>query len=383
MNFAEEQLNRTSVVVIGAGPAGLAVAACLSRASIPHFILERADTPAASWHRHYDRLHLHTHKRFSGLPYHPWPREAPAYPSRLEVIDYLTDYAARFKLQPRLGEEVTRVRQKARGWEVLSSQGHYLADCVVLATGFDAVPLVPSWLGQDTFAGTVLHSSSYRNGEPYRDRAVLVVGFGNSGGEIALDLYEHGARVSMAVRGAVNIVPRELFGLPIEQAGRWLERLPVELADLLARTVRQRRYGDLGEYGLHFPPYGAGKQIGTKRRIPLIDIGTVDLIRRGAVTVYPGIERFMRGGVVFTDGREKDFSAVVLATGYRTGFPSLLGNLNESEEQARSGAEHPLETRPGLYLCGYLVSQGGRLSAIHDEAIDIARIIAARLRQLD
>src|SRR5947209_2066000 len=106
----------TQVVIVGAGPAGLALAACLQRARIPFVVLERGDRIAMSWHRHYERLHLHTAKAFSGLPYLPFPRHYPRYPSRLQVIDYLEAYAAHFGIQPRFGQNVVAVKHVAGEW---------------------------------------------------------------------------------------------------------------------------------------------------------------------------------------------------------------------------------------------------------------------------
>src|SRR5580698_11013283 len=95
-----------NILVIGAWPAGLATSACLRREGLAHMVLEREARIANAWHRHYDRLHLHTTKRYSGLPLMPWPKSTPRYPARAQVVQYLQAYAAEHHIAPRLGVTV-------------------------------------------------------------------------------------------------------------------------------------------------------------------------------------------------------------------------------------------------------------------------------------
>ena len=202
-------------VIVGAGPAGLAAAACLHRAGAPYMILEREGCVGASWHHHYERLHLHTDRAHSALPYFPLPKHYPKYPSREQFVAYLESYAKRFNLQPRFGQEVYSAHLRDGRWHVRTQHTIYESRYLIVATGYNARPYLPAWPGQETFTGEVMHSSAYKNGAPYREKRVLVVGFGNSGGEIAIDLWEHGARPTLSVRGPVNVVPREVVGVPI------------------------------------------------------------------------------------------------------------------------------------------------------------------------
>jgi cation diffusion facilitator CzcD-associated flavoprotein CzcO len=126
---------------------------------------------------------------------------------------------------------------------------------------------------------------------------VLVVGFGNSGGEIALDLWEHGASaVEIAVRGPVNILPRDLFGLPLEAIAMAEQILPPRIADALNAPIVRLCMGDLRRYGLRQAADGPISQIRTRGRIPVIDVGTVQLIKMGAVPVRPGVSEFRGAG---------------------------------------------------------------------------------------
>jgi indole-3-pyruvate monooxygenase len=188
-------MSETDTIIVGAGPAGLAVGATLRRANVPFVMLERAERVGASWHSHYERLHLHTPKRYSALPHRPFPAAYPTYPSRQQVWEYLEDYARAFDLRPEFGNEVDRcVRRNDGVWEVTTNAGIYRSRQLVIACGWQRDPNLPCWPGMDSFPGPILHSRDYVNGEQFRGRRVLVVGFGNSGAEIALDLAEYGAR---------------------------------------------------------------------------------------------------------------------------------------------------------------------------------------------
>lgn len=372
-------MTHTDTVVIGAGPAGLATAACLTRAGIPCIILERENRLGAAWHRHYERLHLHTDKNRSELPFFRYPKHYPRYPSRLQVIEYLEDFARHFKVQPRFGQSVASVQHVDGLWRIMTADTTYISRAVVVATGYNGAPHVPSWPGQELFGGQIVHSSAYRTGGPYRGKTVLVVGFGNSGGEIAIDLWEHGARVTLAVRSPVNIIPRDLLGMPILAIAIPLNRLPPRLADVITAPTLRLVFGSLTRLGLQKPPYGPFAQIRLKARIPLIDVGTVDLIRRGHVQVRPEIERFTRDGVVFAGGEEARFDAVILATGYRPALAFLheaSAVLDTHGNPVASGRE----VLPGLYLCGFYVSPTGMLREIAMEAKSIAREIARGYR---
>jgi cation diffusion facilitator CzcD-associated flavoprotein CzcO len=369
--------SRTEVVIVGAGPAGLAVATCLRRARIPFIVLEQGDRIAPSWHRHYDRLHLHTAKAFSGLPYWPFPRHYPRYPSRLQFIAYLEAYAAQFSIRPHFGQHVVAVTPVADGWRTATNRAAYWSRHVVLATGYNSRPYQPVWPGQEQFAGSIIHSSAYRNGAPYRDQRVLVVGFGNSGGEIAIDLWEHGARaVAVAVRSPTNVIPRDLFGIPAMAFAIAQRKLPAPIADALNAPLVRRRFGDLAAYGLRPAGDGPLTQIRTRGRIPLIDVGTVRLIRGGAVQVRPGIAAFTASGVTFTDGGTEAFDAVILATGYRPAIAALLpDSAAMTDDQGIPRRSGDATGTPGLYWCGFRVVATGMLREIGIEAKRIAQVI--------
>lgn len=365
------------VVVVGASAAGLASAACLQRRGVVCVLLDRASCVGTAWRGHYDRLHLHTNRGASGLPFFPMPRSYPRYPARDQVVAYLEAYARHFDLQPRFGQEVASVRRGEDGWLVETAERRYRAAHVVIATGYTRRPYTPTWPGQDRYRGELLHSSAYKSGASWKGQPVLVVGFGNSGGEIAIDLHEHGAQPAIAVRSPVNVVPRDFLGVPILGLGIALRSLPVKLADALARPVIHMTVGDIAKLGLRKLPYGPNEQIRRHGRIPLLDIGTIDLIRRGAIAVRPGLERFEgEQAVRFLDGRKERFAAVVLATGYRPALSDFLEPADEVTDEHGVPTASGHETLPGLYFCGFYVSPAGMLREIGIEARRIAAAIA-------
>lgn len=374
---AHPDVTDRDTIVIGAGPAGLAVGACLTRAGIACVILEQDNTVGATWRRHYDRLHLHTDKAHSALPFMPFPGHYPRYPSRLQVIDYLEAYARTFELEPRFGQQVAAAHRENGCWRVQTQDACYHASNLVVAAGCNREPCVPTWPGQADFRGAVLHASHYRNGQPFNDQAVLVIGFGNSGGEIAIDLHEHGARPSLAVRGAVNVIPRELFGIPILAIAIAQRTLPPRWVDAFNAPILRAVMGDLARFGLRKPSRGPMQQIQRDARIPVIDAGTIDLIKRGAIRVCPGVERFTETGVVFTDGSHADFDAVILATGYRPRVNAFLeGASTACDDQGTPSSSGCKTSVPGLYFCGYHIASTGMLREIGREALRIASAIA-------
>jgi len=363
-----------SAIIVGAGPAGLAVAACLARAHVPFTVLEQKESVAASWRGHYDRLHLHTNKGTSALPYLPFPRGYPRYPSRDQMIDYVETYARTFGIEPRFNEEVVAARRRDGRWEVRTHTATYEAPHLVIATGLNREPVVPQWPGQERYRGRIVHSREYRNGRDFSGRRVLVVGIGNSGGEIAIDLHEHAARPSIAVRGPVNVLPRDILGIPVVVTAMAAGLLPPPVADAFNAPLLRLLLGNLRPLGLQAPPYGSLTQIARTGRIPMIDVGTIDLIKRGVITIRPGIERFVEDGVVFTDGRREAFDAVVLATGFRARVDSFLEAQGLVDEHGNPRPDAALPE--GLYFCGFNVVARGLLNQIGRDAKGIAAQIA-------
>ena len=366
------------VVVIGAGPAGLATAACLRRAGLDPVVIEREQTVGSSWRGHYDRLHLHTAKDYSALPGMPFPHDYPTYPARAQVVSYLERYAAAMGVAPRFGVEVTRAQQVGARWRVETNQGDLDVASLVVATGYNRTPERPSWPGLETFPGPVVHSSDYKDGRHLQGQRVLVVGSGNSGAEIAIDLWESGAVVAMVFRSPVHVVPRDAFGQPAQRMTLLLSRLPTKVADRLSQPLRDLTVGDLSPYGIARPAIGPLELLEKTGRVPLIDIGTIALIKQGAITVYPNIAAVTDARVRFVDGRLAVFDAIVLATGYRAGLTRWLHGVDAVLDERGLPRQHGRETLSGLYFCGFKNPTTGALREVAIEAERIATSLASR-----
>lgn len=206
-------------LIVGAGPSGLAVAASLKEKGVPSIVMERSSCVGSLWQlKTYDRLCLHLPKQFCQLPHMAFPEDYPAYPNRNQFISYLHDYAEKFGIQPRFNERVARAEYDpdVGFWRVTSvracggsgaaeEERRYVCRWLVVATGQNAEAAVPDILGIKDFSGKVMHSLSYRNGEEFAGKKVLVVGCGNSGMEVSLDLCNHSAKTSVVVRDTVQL----------------------------------------------------------------------------------------------------------------------------------------------------------------------------------
>ncbi|SFP38757.1 Predicted flavoprotein CzcO associated with the cation diffusion facilitator CzcD [Mesorhizobium sp. NFR06] len=363
----------TNVVIVGAGPAGLAVAACLKKAGQDFVILEKAAEIAPSWRRHYRRLHLHTVKSFSSLPFVPFPKSHPRYVPREKVVAYLDAYAQRFGLKPHFGVTVKSIRREGDRLQVETDAGPFSASKVIVATGNNAQPVMPGFPGIEAFKGEVLHSSAYTQAAPYAGKDVLVVGMGNTGAEIALDLADSGARPTMSLRKGVHIVPRQLFGVPIQMVGIASRTMPRALNDWMFPKILDLALGRLEKYGIVRPKQGILAQI-EAGRIPVIDVGTVAAIKAGRIGIAPDIASFTGHGVTFADGVEKKFDAAIFATGYRPGYDGFL----PAELRPEKSGVNPRARQLGVYLVGFYNPVTGLLREIGIEAQAVAKDIAGR-----
>jgi cation diffusion facilitator CzcD-associated flavoprotein CzcO len=370
-------MSDAETAIIGAGPAGLACAAALKKIGRSVVVLEKADKVGSSWHHHYDRLKLHTDKRHSGLPGLPMPDHYPKYPSRDQLIAYLEDYADHHGIKPRFGMRVLGVK-RGKGWIIETDTEALTVKQAIFATGIAGWPYRPEWQGLESFSGRVLHSSEYANPKPFAACSVLVVGLGNSGGEIAMDLADAGIDVSLSVRGPVNIVPRDLFGIPVLSFAILQRLLPYAVVDTLNAPILRLAVGNLEKFGLRRPAKGPVAQIVEDRKIPLLDIGTVDRIRRGMIAVRPGIKRISGADVHFDDGARRQFDVIIQATGYRPSLRSLLPDHHDTLDVSGAPIICGRATRhAGLFFCGYIAVSTGQLREIGLEAARIAKAIRA------
>jgi cation diffusion facilitator CzcD-associated flavoprotein CzcO len=366
----------TTVAIVGAGPAGLAVGACLSKAGLDFVILEKEHQVASSWRRHYARLHLHTVKQFSALPFLPFPKSYPRYVPKDLMIRYLESYASHLGLRPRFAETVSSVRRDANTWVIESTSGSIRAPFVVIASGYNAERVSPSFVGMETFKGKAIHSADYVDAKPFAGQSVLVIGMGNTGAEIGLDLAEGGARPTISLRNGVHIVPRELFGIPIQIVGMFATSLlPAGLNDRIFPPILDFALGNLSQHGVRRPEQGILQQCTSSGRVPVIDVGTVREIFEHAIRIAPDVSAITQDGAIFQDGSSSKYEAIIFATGYRPNYRRFLGANEIKPSKGLSNQENS-----SIYFVGFRISITGLLRDISKEAVAVADRISGQYK---
>ncbi|CAI9115584.1 OLC1v1016519C1 [Oldenlandia corymbosa var. corymbosa] len=352
---------KTKVLIIGAGPSGLATSTCLNLQGIDNIVLEREDCCASSWKkRAYDRLKLHLAKEFCQLPHLPFPSDGPTFVPKNDFIDYLDYYAFNFCISLlcyRIVQSAT-FDVSSNSWLVEAkntlngSTETYVSRFLVVATGENSVEFIPQICGLDSFAGVTLHSSNYKNGQNFSDKNVLVVGCGNSGMEIAYDLADWGAQTSIIIRNSVHILTKEMVQLGMNL----LKMFPVWLVDYIVAKLSKMWYGDLNNYGIQTPSKGPFLMKSLTGRSPVIDVGTIHKIKNEEIKVFPGIKQIDGHNVEFVNGTRKKFEAIVFATGYRSTVRRWLkdeGRLfNEFGMPKKKKPDH-WKGEDGIYCAGF------------------------------
>jgi cation diffusion facilitator CzcD-associated flavoprotein CzcO len=372
------------VVIVGAGPAGLAAALSLSDLGVKSLMLDRGDQVGASWRSRYDRLRLNTGRQFSHLPRRPYPKGTPLFPTRDEVVTHLEHHSVERGIELRLDTPVERVlRRKPSGWGVVTPDGIVDAAHVVIATGYAHTPVLPDWPGATSFDGELLHSASYRNPTPFVGKRVMVVGAGSSGMEIAHDLATGGAaKVWLAVRTPPNILSRQgPAGLPGDAIATPLYHLPPWMSDVVARTSRRVTFGDLSEFGLPIPKEGPFARAHRLHVAPaIVDRDVIDAIRAGSIEVVSALTGLDGSSAVLADGNRLVADAVIAATGYSCGLEPIVGHLGVLSDAGvpRGGGDVPAET--GLWFLG-LLSRPSLIGYVSRQSVRVAGRIARELAE--
>ncbi|KAM7507822.1 hypothetical protein LguiA_018275 [Lonicera macranthoides] len=367
----------TVVVIVGAGPAGLATSACLNLLSIPNIILEREDCNGSLWKkRSYKRLKLHLPKHLCQLPHFPFPHNEPTFVSRNGFIQYLDSYALNFEIRPMHNRSVEDAWFEKGGekWHVVAKNTvtgdveEYVGAYLVVATGDNSQGFIPDFTGLDDFKGEVIHSSEYESGKCFTNKNVLVVGCGNSGMEIAYDLSNWDAHTSIVIRSPVHVLTKEMV-----QFGMYLSKyLPLKLVDNTMIILSKLKYGDVIDYGLERPTKGPFYLKNITGRSPVIDVGTMEKIKDGSIQVLPSITKINEESVEFANGKTTRFDAIVLATGYRSTVKQWLkddGNLFNEDGIPKQRNPNHWKGENGLYCAGF--SRAG-LFGISNDAQNIA-----------
>lgn len=367
------------VLIVGAGPAGLAVAGRLRKYGVEFTLVERTDKVAATWHGHYDRLHLHTVNEHSHLPHLPFPQDYPRYVSRQQLVDYCEAYARHFDIQPEFNRSVSFIQRSGSEWEVRFDNGDFeTARYVDIATGANRVPNVPQWPGKEYFSGKILHSRDYKNPKPFSGQRVLVVGLGNTGAEIALDLCLQGVDTTISARSPVSVVPRDFLGRPVQVTAKKLARLPLGLGDRIGALVRRIVFGNLSRYGVPVSKTPPAVQLRESGKTPVIDLGTMAQIKAGRIHVAPDVSAFTSSGVQFANGVQSLFDTVIMATGYRAQLQKFIPSIAPELDQFGMPF-NPVAAAPenqGLYFVGFdNYKLGGILGTIYFDSKTVVEAI--------
>jgi len=335
-------------IVVGAGQAGLAAAYHLQRAGLRFVVLDGADAVGGSWPRYYQSLQLLSPARYSSLPGRPFPGDPLRLPTRDEVIDYLRGYAEHFGFPVRLRtpvERVDSVRAGCRGFRVRSREGKtWRTSAVIAATGCFQQPHRPALPGMDAFAGRVLHASQYRRPQELAGQRVVVVGGGNSGVQIAVELAEV-ADVTLATRRPIKFIPRRVLGRPIHF---WLRWTGIDRCPLLV--------------GGPDPVYDCGRYR--------------HALRAGRPPRRPMFTRLTDRGVRWAPGDEQPIDTLILATGYRTDYPYLHAIPDATRQRRGVGRV------PGLYFVGCEGQRGPASATLRGVGADARHIVHHLTRRL-
>ncbi|OIW13349.1 hypothetical protein TanjilG_02869 [Lupinus angustifolius] len=382
------QKQEQTVIVVGAGPSGLSAAACFTKQSIPYIILEREDCFASLWKKYsYDRLHLHLNKKFCELPYKPFPPSYPPYVPKKQFLQYLDDYVSHFRINPlyRRTVEVAEFDEGAQKWRVEARNGdsgeveEYFGKFLVVATGETSDPFVPEVEGLSSFPGKVIHSTGFKSGKEFEDEHVLVVGSGNSGMEIALDLVNHGAKTSILVRSPVHFLSREMVNLGLFL----LKYLSLSTVDSLMVMLSRIVYGNVTTYGIYRPKEGPFYMKVKYGKYPVIDIGTYTKIKSQELKVLPEEIESVRGkDILFKNNELHSFDSIVFCTGFkRSTHKWLKGDDYLLNDDGFPMPSYPIhwKGKNGLYCVG--LSRRGFYGAVAD-AENIANDISSMVQNL-
>ncbi|KAL5559252.1 hypothetical protein UlMin_035463 [Ulmus minor] len=370
-------------ILVGAGPSGLAVSACLSQQGVPSVILEKSDCIASLWQqRTYDRLKLHLPKQFCELPLLGFPEDFPKYPTKDQFISYIESYARHFSIKPRFNQAVQSAEfQPGSGfWRVKTQDFEYISRWLIVATGENAEPALPEIVGLDRFHGSVVHTSAYKSGSDFRNDKVLVVGCGNSGMEVSLDLCRYNAVPHMVARNTVHVLPREILGFSTFGIAMALHKwLPLKLVDKILLLAANFALGNTEQLGLRRPKTGPLELKNITGKTPVLDVGALSQIRSGKIKVMEGVKEITRNGAKFMNGQEKDFDSIILATGYKSNVPIWLKSCEFFTKEGMPKTPFPngWKGENGLYTVGFT---GRGLLGTASDAVKIAQDIGDQWR---
>jgi hypothetical protein len=371
---------KRKVCVVGAGPAGLAMARTLKRLGVEFDVCERHSALGGIWDQAnsgspiYDSAHFITSKTKSHFLDFEMPAQYPDYPSHRQILAYLRAFADAYQLQNNIhfSSAVERIEPTGAGWRVSLATGEPRSyDWLVAASGANWHPRMPSFPGR--FAGEIRHAATYRNPDEFRGRRVVVVGAGNSGCDIACDA-AHSARAAfISLRRGYHFLPKHIFGEPLDVFADKGRRLPTALSQLLLGRLLRVLNGDLTRFGLKAPDHKVLESH------PIVNSQILHYLSHGDLVAKPNIERLDGAEVVFTDGSREPIDLIIYATGYCWQLPYLDEGLIRWE-QGRPNLYMSVFSRehPALFVLGLFESNGAAYPHFDQLADLIARALLAQ-----
>jgi putative flavoprotein involved in K+ transport len=353
-SFVTERVN---TVVIGGGQAGLSVGYHLAKRGVQFVILDANNRIGDVWRRRWDSLRLFTPARHAGLDGLPFPAPPFSFPTKDEMADYLEAYARHFKLPVRLGVRVERLSRVGTKFLIVAGASRIQADHVVIAMAHYQRPRVPSFAADLAPDIRQLHSFAYRNPAQLKPGAVLVVGAGNSGAEIAMEAAKN--HTTWLAGPSTGHVPFNIDGL----AAR------LGMTRLVLRIVFHRVLSLATPIGRRIRP----KML--HRAAPLIRLKPRDLVAAG-VTRTPRVAAVEHGQPRLEDGRVLDVANVVWCTGFAPGFSWIDLPIFGADGEPRHEAGVAIG-EPGLYFVGLHFLYAFSSDMIHGVGRDAARIADA------
>jgi hypothetical protein len=317
-----------SACIIGAGSSGIAAAKKLQDAGIPFDVLEKSDRVGGNWvfgNRNgmsaaYRSLHINTSRDRMEYADYPMPADYPDFPHHSQIARYFDDYVDHFGLRERITFETGVARAERRPdelWEVTTEDGETRRyDALLVANGHHWDPRwpEPAFPGADSFTGVQMHAHSYVDNSDLHGKDVVVLGMGNSAMDIAVEASHVASNVYLAARRGEYIIPKYLWGRPLDQMGL-SPRIPFEIRRRILSAIIRSTTGDVSSYGLPRPDHKIGQAH------PTISDHILPKLTHGDIAPKPNIDRLDGDRVHFTDGTAVHADVVVYCTGYKVTFP--------------------------------------------------------------
>ncbi|PKA23331.1 F420H(2):quinone oxidoreductase [Leptospira sp. mixed culture ATI2-C-A1] len=371
-----------TICIVGAGPAGLAMARSLLSKGIPFLVFEKHNDVGGIWDIQnpgspmYESAHFISSKYLSSYFDFPMPKEYPDYPSNRQILNYHRNFAKTFNLYPNIlfNTTIKNIEKHNELWLVeTNSNVTYLFGAIICASGITWSPSKPTLEGADSFSGEILHSVNYKSPNLFKGKNVLIVGAGNSGCDIACDAGANAYQAYISVRRGYHFIPKHIFGQPADVFGDGAHWIPNWISQLVFGKLLKLIVGDLTKLGLPAPDH---KIFETH---PIINDQLLHNLRHGDVIAKPDIQKLEGDYVLFKDGSKEKIDLIILATGYNWSIPYM--DLKYFEwKNGRPDLYLTLFNRnyENLYALGYMETDGGAYKMFDEMANLIASYIDSK-----